>query len=130
MMNHKEILIITGAGVSAPSGIPTFRGANGLYSKKFQYANKEYEPEEFITKAFYELHPDPIWEWIDSIYRMATTLKPNSIHNLIDQFAKALGARGKKVAVVTQNVDDLHFKPLAQEYSYFAIHGNVKQVRC
>lgn len=43
-MNYKEILIITGAGVSAPSGIPTFRGSNGLYSKKFEYAGKKYEP--------------------------------------------------------------------------------------
>lgn len=42
MLNHKNILIITGAGVSAPSGIPTFRGKNGLYDKKFHYANKDY----------------------------------------------------------------------------------------
>jgi NAD-dependent deacetylase len=42
MMEHKEILIITGAGVSAPSGIPTFRGINGLYDKKFEWEGKEY----------------------------------------------------------------------------------------
>ena len=45
MLNHKDILIITGAGVSAPSGIPTFRGQNGLYDKKFKWENEEYEPE-------------------------------------------------------------------------------------
>jgi len=54
MMKHKNILIITGAGVSAPSGIPTFRGTGGLYSKKFEWEGKEYEPEEFITKQFYD----------------------------------------------------------------------------
>jgi NAD-dependent deacetylase len=64
MMAHKEILIITGAGVSAPSGIPTFRGINGLYDKKFTWEGQAYEPEEFITKAFYDKHPEAIWEWI------------------------------------------------------------------
>lgn len=45
MLKNEDILIITGAGVSAPSGIPTFRGKNGLYDKKFQWEGKEYEPE-------------------------------------------------------------------------------------
>lgn len=45
MLEHKEILIITGAGVSAPSGIPTFRGINGLYDKKFEWEGVAYEPE-------------------------------------------------------------------------------------
>ena len=43
-MEHQEILFMTGAGISAPSGIPTFRGKNGLYSKKFKWEDQEYEP--------------------------------------------------------------------------------------
>lgn len=61
MMEHQEILIMTGAGVSAPSGIPTFRGKNGLYSKKFKWEDQEIEPEAFITKMFYDKHPEAIW---------------------------------------------------------------------
>ena len=57
LLEHSNIAIVTGAGVSAPSGIPTFRGQGGLYSKKFEWEGKEYEPEEFITWAFYEKHP-------------------------------------------------------------------------
>ena len=65
MLKHKQILIITGAGVSAPSGIPTFRGKNGLYDKKFKWEGQEYDPEEFITKQFYNNHSEAIWEWIE-----------------------------------------------------------------
>ena len=130
MLNHKEILIITGAGVSAPSGIPTFRGQNGLYDKKFKWENEEYEPEQFISKEFYDKHPEAIWEWVEQIYKMAIKLKPNKIHELIDKLAKVLNARGKKVTIVTQNIDDFHIKPTKQEYKYYAVHGNVKEVRC
>jgi NAD-dependent deacetylase len=130
MLKNKEILIITGAGVSAPSGIPTFRGKNGLYNKKFEHEGKEYEPEEFITKNFFDQHPKPIWDWVEEIYKMANTCKPNKIHLLIDKLATVLNARGKKVTIVTQNIDDLHLKPKEKGYGYFAIHGNVKLVRC
>lgn len=61
---------------------------------------------------------------------MATTLKPNQIHILIDKLAKVLSARGKRVTIITQNIDDFHLKPQKQEYKYYACHGNVKEVRC
>lgn len=61
---------------------------------------------------------------------MAVTLKPNKIHMLIDKLASALKARKKNVTIVTQNVDDLHLKPKENGYNYYAIHGNVKFVRC
>lgn len=59
---------------------------------------------------------------------MATTCKPNKLHTLIDRLAAALVARGKRVTLVTQNIDDLHLPP--KKYEYYAIHGNVKFVRC
>lgn len=61
---------------------------------------------------------------------MAINLKPNKIHELIDKLAKVLNARGKKVTIVTQNIDDFHIKPSKKEYSYYAVHGNVKEIRC
>lgn len=61
---------------------------------------------------------------------MSTTLKPNKIHELIHELAKELAARGKQVTLVTQNIDDLHLKPSKKEYAYYAVHGNVKQLRC
>lgn len=61
---------------------------------------------------------------------MATTCKPNKIHALIDKLANVLNARGKNVTLVTQNIDDLHVRPIGNRYKYFDIHGNVKFVRC
>jgi NAD-dependent deacetylase len=61
---------------------------------------------------------------------MATTCKPNRLHLLIDSLAGALAARGVRVTLVTQNIDDLHIKPDKDRYEYHAIHGNVKFVRC
>ena len=49
---------------------------------------------------------------------------------MIDKLARVLSVRGKKVTVVTQNIDDMHLKPKKEEYEYYAVHGNVKQVRC
>ena len=57
MLEYDKILFITGAGVSVESGIPTFRGQNGLYTKKFQFKEKELDPETFITKLFFSQHP-------------------------------------------------------------------------
>ena len=61
---------------------------------------------------------------------MATTYKPNKIHVLIDTLANALSARGKKVTLITQNIDDFHFKPKNNQYGYYPCHGNVKEIRC
>jgi len=57
------------------------------------------------------MHPQAIWEWVDEIYTLATTLKPNTIHEQIDKISKALNSRGKKVTIITQNIDDFHLKP-------------------
>lgn len=64
MMKNEEILFVTGAGVSVESGIPTFRGQNGMYEKKFNVEGLELDPEAFINKVFFDKHPLPIWEWI------------------------------------------------------------------
>ena len=61
---------------------------------------------------------------------MSRVSKANKVHDLIDQLARALSGRGKRVTVVTQNIDDLHLKPEKGEFEYEACHGNVKKVRC
>lgn len=121
---------MTGAGVSAASGIPTFRGKGGLYDRLFEWEGQSYTPEEFITLAFYQQHPQPIWRWVEEIYSLTLSCKPNEMHTLIDTLACSLAARGKRVTLVTQNVDDLHLSPKGDKYKYYAIHGNVKFVRC
>ena len=57
------------------------------------------------------MHPQAIWQWVEEIYKIATTLKPNKIHHQIDKISKALSSRGKTVTLVTQNIDDFHIKP-------------------
>ena len=61
---------------------------------------------------------------------MASSVKPNNTHVLIDKFAKTLSVKGFKVVLVTQNIDDLHIKPKNKEYEYHCVHGNVQYLRC
>ena len=68
MMKHKEVLIMTGAGVSVQSGIPTYRGKNGIDNKKFEFEGKEYAPEEIITKEFFDKHPEFYWQRFEEMY--------------------------------------------------------------
>ena len=111
MLKQKEVLVITGAGVSTESGIPTYRGPNGIDSKKFVWKGKEYEPEEIITRTFFEKDPEFYWQRFDKMYEMAVSSEPNQLHFLIHDLAKELGKRGVRVTLATQNIDDLHIKP-------------------
>lgn len=73
----KEILFVTGAGVSVKSGISTFRGDDGLYSKNFKFKGQELTPEEFINLMFFGMHPEEVWNWIDELSTLTNAAKPN-----------------------------------------------------
>ncbi len=121
---------MTGAGVSVSSGIPTFRGQNGLYEKKFVLDGLELDPEAFINKMFFDSRPQPIWDWIESLQEMVKKSKPNKTHFLIHDILVEIAKKGKKAVLVTQNIDDFHIKPVNKQYEYHAIHGVANQMRC
>lgn len=118
--NAQKICVFTGAGISCPSGIPDFRSADGLYNEKGDY---EYSPEEMISHTFFVHNTKLFYDFYKSkmIYENA---KPNKAHNYFANLEKC----GKKVSVVTQNIDSLHTK--AGSSNVFEIHGSVKRNYC
>ena len=114
----QRIVFFGGAGVSTESGIPDFRGVDGLYRKKF-----EYPPEQIISRVFFEERP----EYFYRFYRekmMPLGFLPNITHRVLARWEE----EGKLSAVVTQNIDGLHQK--AGSKNVFELHGSVLRNFC
>lgn len=109
-------VVLTGAGISKESGIPTFRGEDGLW--------KKYNPEELATPWAFQRNPALVWEWYDYRRRIISKAKPNKCHLLIAEFEE----RFKNVRVITQNVDGLH--EAAGSTNVIKLHGNIWKVKC
>lgn len=118
-----NILILTGAGISAASGIPTFRGPEGYWT----VGSKVFKPQEAATWAMFSRHPKEIWEWY--LYRrsVCAAAEPNPAHHALVALERALGDR---FSLVTQNVDGLHLRAGQSPERTFQIHGNVHRMRC
>ena len=115
------VVALTGAGISAASGIPTFRGPEGFWS----VGSSVYRPQELATHATFRRQPDEVWAWY--LYRLGVcrAAQPNAAHAaLVD----AEGLLGERFLLVTQNVDGLHQR--AGSRRVFAVHGHLERVRC
>lgn len=115
---HK-VVFLTGSGISAESGIPTFRGKEGLW--------KNFKPEELANFNAFIKNPDRVWEWYQFRREIILNAKPNPGHYAIQQLEKLIPS----VIVVTQNVDNLH--RVAGSSVIFELHGNIMKnfcVRC
>lgn len=111
-----SVFVLTGAGISAESGVPTFRDAGGLW--------KNFRPEEVATPQAFARDPKFVWEWYDSRRVQLKECKPNPAH-------KALVTLEKNVEpffLLTQNVDDLHEQAGSQNVAH--IHGSIWEVKC
>jgi len=118
-----RVVILTGAGISAESGIPTFRGPEGFW----RVGSRNYRPMELAThRAFAEL-PQEVWAWY--LYRRATcrAAAPNPAHRALADLERRLGDR---FLLVTQNVDGLHLRAGNTLERTFQIHGNLDFYRC
>ncbi|WP_422648455.1 NAD-dependent protein deacylase [Cupriavidus sp. H18C1] len=106
-----DILVLTGAGISAESGVPTFRDAlTGLWAR--------FDPEELATEDAYRRQPGLVWDWYQHRRTLVAAAQPNPAHHAI----VALAAQ-KKVTLVTQNVDGLHQR--AGSTDVIELHGNL-----
>jgi NAD-dependent deacetylase len=116
------ITILTGAGISAESGIPTFRGPEGFWT-----VGAKYQPQEMATFSMFTRHPEAVWVWY--LYRMGLCKKarPNAGHQALVAMEAHLGDR---FALITQNVDNLHIRAGNSHARTLQIHGNIFQVRC
>ena len=119
----KHITVLTGAGISAESGIPTFRGPEGYWT----VGSRDYHPQEMATYDMYRRQPDEVWKWY--LYRLdvCSNAEPNAGHRALVAMEKQLGDR---FSLITQNVDNLHLRAGNSEKRTFQIHGNIRFMRC
>ena len=116
----KNLCVFTGAGISVPSGIPDFRSADGLYN---QESGLNIPPEQIISHSFFVRHPKEFYEFYKS-----KMLYPDALPNAAHRYFAALEKEGKRVSVVTQNIDGLHQK--AGSSRVYEIHGSVLRNFC
>ena len=117
------IVFLTGAGISAESGIPTFRGAEGYW----RVGSRNYHPQELATRAAFDEMPEEVWAWY--LYRrgVCRAARPNDAHRAIVRGEEGLGDR---FLLVTQNVDGLHLRAGNSPARTYQVHGNTDYLRC
>ncbi|MDE6433199.1 MAG: NAD-dependent protein deacylase [Lachnospiraceae bacterium] len=113
-----NIVFFGGAGVSTESGIPDFRSVDGLYNQKYKYP-----PEVMVSHSFYMGHPKEFFEFYKN-KMIALEAKPNAAHIKLAELEQA----GKVKAVITQNIDGLHYAAGSKEV--MEIHGSVHRNYC
>lgn len=112
----EAIAVLTGAGISAESGVPTFRGSGGLW--------RTFRPEDLATPEAFARDPKLVWEWYDWRRGLVAKARPNPGHNALAE----LEARKSKFTLITQNVDGLHDS--AGSKNILKLHGDIWQMRC
>lgn len=117
-----RILFITGAGISADSGLPTYRGIGGLYHERLTAEGLTIE--EALSGEMMQKRPDIAWRYLAEIESNCRGAQPNAAHRLIAEFEREKPG----VWVLTQNVDGLH--RLAGSQKVIQIHGTVHHLRC
>ena len=112
----RAVTVLTGAGISADSGVPTFRGVDGLW--------RNFRAEDLATPEAFERDPRLVWEWYNWRRELIATKKPNPAHEAV----AAMEQRFPRFWLITQNVDGLHRNAGSRKLS--EIHGNIWTVRC
>jgi NAD-dependent deacetylase len=116
LTDAKSLAVLTGAGISAESGIPTFRGAEGLW--------KEHNPEELATPEAFAKDPRLVWEWYNWRREIIKKAQPNAAHKALVK----LEIRIAQFTLITQNVDGLH--DMAGSGKILKLHGDIWRLRC
>lgn len=112
----RSIAVLTGAGISAESGVPTFRGAGGLW--------KQFRAEDLATPEAFRRDPQLCWEWYDWRRGILANVRPNGGHYALAE----LEQRAPRFTLITQNVDGLHQQ--AGSERVLEVHGSIWRLRC
>src|SRR5271157_4701694 len=112
-----RVFVLTGAGISAESGLPTFRGVDGLWRGR--------RVEEVATPSAFHANPELVWQFYSERRKRHASVTPNSAHRALAELERALGDR---FFLCTQNVDSLH--ELAGSQRVVHMHGRLMQSRC
>jgi NAD-dependent deacetylase len=111
-----SVVALTGAGISAESGVPTFRGEGGLW--------RQYRAEELATPHAFRRDPSLVWEWYDWRRQLIGDCRPNAAHRTLVE----METHFDDFVLVTQNVDGLH--RLAGSRNVVELHGDIWRMRC
>jgi NAD-dependent deacetylase len=112
----ERVAALTGAGISAESGVPTFRGSAGLW--------KHFRAEDLATPQAFARDPQLVWEWYDWRRALIANVRPNAGHYALAELERRI----RKLTLVTQNVDGLHHE--AGSRSVLEIHGSIWDLKC
>ncbi len=116
LKNSDTVVILTGAGVSAESGVPTFRGEEGLWKKM--------NPQELASVNGFMRNPELVWEWYQYRRQLMRQVEPNPGHYAIADMEKQF----PRVVLITQNIDGLHAR--AGSSGILELHGNIARNKC
>jgi NAD-dependent deacetylase len=114
--NAKRIAVLTGAGISSESGVPTFRGKDGLW--------RQFRAEDLATPEAFSRDPKLVWEWYNWRRGLIGKVEPNPAHRILAKWETVF----PEFALITQNVDGLHAK--AGSKNILELHGNIWNLRC
>ncbi len=112
----RHVAVLTGAGVSAESGVPTFRSTGGLWAA--------YDPTQLATFEAFSRDPDLVWRWYSWRRGIIRGVQPNAGHFALAEMASLF----PRFSLITQNVDDLHRRAGSAEIH--ELHGNIERSRC
>jgi len=116
MEQVRSVTVLTGAGISAESGVPTFRGPGGLW--------RTYRAEDLATPYAFDRDPKLVWEWYDWRRGVIGACQPNTAHETLAEMESRLD----DFILITQNIDGLH--RLAGSRNVVELHGNIWRLRC
>lgn len=120
--DFENIVVLTGAGISADSGLSTFRDSNGLW--------ENHPIEEVATPEAFAKNPELVWKFYSLRRENAANAQPNDAHRALDEFAKYCNQNNKKFTLITQNVDTLHERVRSADYEILTMHGTLSRSRC
>ena len=116
LVKATNVAVLTGAGISAESGVPTFRGADGIW--------KKFKPEELASMDAFMRNPELVWEWYEHRRKIIRDIKPNPAHYTLRKMEEYY----PYFSIATQNVDGLHNR--AGSRTVYELHGNILRSKC
>jgi len=116
LQRAESVTVFTGAGISAESGVPTFRGTDGIW--------KKFKPEDLANFDAFIRNPELVWEWYKYRKQLMGSIQPNAGHTALAEMEK----RFAQFAIITQNIDNLHRR--AGSKNVHELHGNVERNYC
>jgi NAD-dependent deacetylase len=115
--SSKHLVALTGAGISSESGIPTYRGSGGLWTK--------YDPDKYANIYYFMKEPEYYWNFFKDVrYPVLKKAVPNAAHNALVELER----KNNLKKLVTQNIDDLH--QMAGQSKVIELHGNTRKISC